>query len=159
MIIALGTGRCGSVSFANHLNTFHEFKPIGTDLVWTQPPTDEEFQKFLDLNQAWAKKYKKTPGDASMGHIWAIERWIDYGADIYLLMRDRDETVRSLQTHRTKGIFWNRLFPEFDFTKESEMYRYWDWYYDTALQYEEHLKVISPYQLPVRYNESIVETD
>ena len=159
MIIALGTGRCGSVSFADTFNTFHEFKLPGAKFVWREPPTDLEFKRFSDTNRAWANKYKKQPGDASMGQIWALDRWIDEGAEIWLLMRDREETLRSFRTHKTKGLYWNNLFPEFDFKEDDEIRRYWDWYYETALEHEKHLRVIAPEHLPVKLNKSIIKTD
>lgn len=149
LIIGLGTGRCGTTSLSRWLNTWHEFKPI-----FLEEPDDKELKRWTKHNQSRSHQYKKNPGDVSMGHIHCLEHWLENAEFVVLIMRDREETLKSFRGHRTGGIYWNKLFPQFDFSDDDEVRRYWDWYYETCLKYERDLIVIEPAQLPIMLNTS-----
>lgn len=150
MIIGFTTGRSGSVSLSEWLNTWHEFKQEGKYYL-SELEDHDKTAWFVEMFEA-SNKYDREPGDISLDHINNLDYWLDQKSTLIVLMRDHDDTVESIYNHPRKHI-WERLFPQFDFNKKEDISKYWDWYYDTLLEHEDKLIVISPEQMEVRKNE------
>jgi len=148
MIIGFGTGRSGSVSFSEVLNIWHELK------------IDGKYLSELDNKDAWLRRivkgsetWGKTEGDVSLDHINNLNYWLRQDVTRICLMRGREETVDSLENYFTRRI-WQRLFPQFDFEKREDLYRYYDWYYDTILKHEDKFIIINPEQFDTKLNKT-----
>ncbi len=152
MIVGFGTGRCGTVSLSEWLDTWHEHKTTGDNLYFSELD-DHAKTKWLANNAEKTHKFEKTYGDISLDHINSLDYWLSQKrVTLICLMRDRDEFVHSLANYRTNRI-WKRLFPQFDFDTEEGIGEFWDWYYDTILEHEDKFIIISPDQLPLTKNE------
>ena len=147
MIVGLGTGRCGTVSLAKWLGTFHEASPR-----FTEHTTVQEIEDHANTWTKRAKNYKFTPGDVSLTQIYALDYWVKTDATIILLMRDREETASSIYYYQRGQHIWQKHFPQFDFSTIKGCLDYWDWYYEKALKHEDRLIVISPHQIPITHN-------
>lgn len=145
MIIGISPGRSGSASLRTYLNCWHEFKTLHSKF-YSQDP-----ENWLNRMKQMCHTYEKTEGDISFDHINSIEHWHEQGADIIVLMRDRDKVVSSwLKRGAHRPMM--RLFPEHDFTTKEGLERFYDWFYDEVFKHEDKVMIISPEQLPIVEN-------
>lgn len=149
MIVGFGTGRCGTVSLSEQLHTWHEFKQGGKHYL-SELDGHDKTAWFVELAGA-SKQYGREYGDISLDHINSLDYWLNEDVTRICLMRDREATVNSLEDYFTR-VIWQRLFPQFDFEKRDDLYRFYDWYYDTILKHEDKFIIISPDQLEVKKN-------
>lgn len=150
MLVGFGTGRCGSVSLSEYLNTWHEFKTVGENKYLSELDDHAKTSWFIQLATI-SRKYGKLYGDVSLDHINNLDYWLTQDATRICLMRDREETIQSIANYKTRRI-WKRLFPQFDFDTNEGIGEYWDWYYNKILEHEDKFIIISPDQLPVIKN-------
>lgn len=153
--MGFGTGRCGSVSLSEWLNTWHEHKMLLSNEYLSELDDHAKSAWFISLAKK-SDKYQRTYGDISLDHINNLDYWLKSDVTRICLMRDRDEFVHSLMNYRTNRI-WKRLWPQFDFDTEEGCGEFWDWYYDTILEHEDKFIIISPDQIPVKKNEGKYE--
>lgn len=152
MIIGFGTGRCGTVSLSEWLNIPHEHKTLIENEYLSELDGHDKAQWLIELGTK-TRKFDFNRGDVSLDHINNLDYWLQQ-KDITLiaLMRDREETVNSIANYKTRRI-WQKLFPQFDFEKREDIYKYWDWYYDIILRHQDRIIIISPDQIPIKKNE------
>ena len=152
MIIGMGTGRCGTVSLAEWLDVSHEHKTLIENEYLSELNGHDKAQWLIEL-AVQQRRHNRNRGDVSLDHINNLDYWLDQ-KDVTLIavMRDREETVQSIKNYRTQRI-WQKLFPQFDFQNEESIGRYWDWYYDTMIENQDKIIIISPEQIPIIRNE------
>lgn len=146
IVIGLGTGRCGTVSLANLLNSqpdarvTHEVPPL---LPWdvNLAQMDARLTAYRSSNHQFA-------GDVAFYYLPYVRHIAAYDRSVRFvcLKRDREETVASYlkktgnwnhwYNHEGNGWelnAWDSCFPKFPIENKADAIRaYWDTYYEEA---------------------------
>lgn len=145
MIIGISPGRSGSSSFSRWLNIMHEFKTLHSKFY------HQDRENWLARMKYICDTYDKTEGDVSWAHILCIDEWIESGATVVGLVRDRDEVVDSW-LRRGAHRPMQRLFSDHDLTTKEGLEKFIDWFNDELFKREKDIIIISPEQIPRRDN-------
>lgn len=161
IVIGLGTGRCGTLSLTDLLNSqrtahvTHEGTPLGQTgqtwkkYAWMHLPWEPCANKFKAVAQVIESYPGKLVGDVGFYYLPYVEMLIDRFPNVRFicLKRDRPQTVRSYMaksrlknrwsTEPHRGPYphrdgWDKCYPKYNLPKKRALNHYWDDYYRTA---------------------------